>query len=137
MEGTVMIVSQLEFDPYIWQSSPLPCDFNTLTVSLTHLAVPLLKLCNPTVTITNLKNAVHNDGVIYVTDVSPGQTNNSTWSTTMLGNVGSVGTIPLQLSDFMATCADQNSSSFHFSFDNFAAQVAPEVKVAASIQDEC
>ena len=139
MEGTVMIVSQLEFDPYIWQSSPWPCDFNTLTVSLTHLAVPLLKLCNPTVTITNLNNAVHNDGVIYVTDVSTGQTNNGTWSTSMLGDVGSVGTLTLQLSDFMAAGADQNSSSFHFSFDiinpNFA-QVAPEVKVTASIQDE-
>ena len=130
MHGKIMHVSPLDFDPYIYQSSSFPCDINKITVSLRHMEVPMLAVCNPSVTISSLTNAVHNDGVILVQDVVGGQTRNGTWNH---------GTIILRLSDFIATGAEQNTSLFVVSFDvinpNFA-QVAPDVKIEAAIEDK-
>jgi len=135
MTGTVMVVSPLDFEARIWQSSPFPCDVNTITVSLTHKVVDLLSICNPTITISGLDNAVHDDGVIEISDIRNDATKNGTWSTSVAGGK-TQGSVALELSDLMP--ADDRDDVFHFSFEvtnpNFA-QAAPAVQVEANIHD--
>jgi hypothetical protein len=135
MKGKVMIVGKLELDGNIWQSSPFPCDSNTITVSIRTRRMPLLSLCNPTITITNLNNAINifnNDGNVSIREIASGSTMNGKWSTVVQDTVGSVSTISLKLSEF------STASLFHFSFvvinPNFA-QVAPDIQIVSSIQD--
>ena len=134
MNGTVMVVNKLDFETTIWQSSPFPCDVNTITVSLRHREVPILAICNPSVTISGLNNAVQDDGVIRVLNFL----NNSTspmgiWS--RAGIESREGILQLNMSDFISS---GRSDIFHFSFDtinpNFA-QAAPDIKFEASIRD--
>ncbi len=134
MNGTVMVVNKLDFEAAIWQSSPFPCDVNTITVSLRHKEVSILSICNPSVTISGLNNAVQDDGFIRVLDLL----NNSTsrmgiWSRAGIEN--REGILQLNMSDFISS---GRSDIFHFSFDiinpNFA-QAAPDIKFEASIRD--
>ena len=100
MHGKVMKVSRLDFDPVIWQSSPFPCDVNTITVSLKHKMVPMIAICRPTITITNLQNAVHDNGVIFITDKLNTQTKNASWS---------LGSIRVNLADLIPSGAEKNA----------------------------
>ena len=150
MSGTVMKVSPLNFDSYIWQSSPFPCDENTITVSLAHhdpectgvlhdsciagsidtQKVPLFEICNPQVTISGLTNAVHNDGLInLVNEASGGPAITGIWSSTDFS-------VTLELGRLLGV--GSSASSFRFSFTvmnpNFASGV-PSVTLDASLQD--
>ncbi|MGB1601260.1 MAG: hypothetical protein ACPIOQ_51470, partial [Promethearchaeia archaeon] len=136
MHGTVMAVSPLNFESTISQSSPFPCDTNTIKVVLSHMVVPVMAQCNPTVTISGLRNAIADDGHIAVTDLLDSQSKNGTWSTSVSdGADGPVteSTLKLRLSDFIV---GSNQSDFEFSFEvvnpNFA-QDAPNVLIQAHI----
>ena len=140
MIGKVMVVSPLNFSATIWQSSPFPCDINTITVSLVHYSVPVLTLCNPSVTITGLRNAIASDGAINVRDLlNSNNVQNGSWSTsdvTLSGQTETEGMLTLQLANFIS---GGNSTGFKISFEvvnpNFA-QAAPDVRIQAHIMDD-
>jgi hypothetical protein len=146
MEGTAMKVSPLNFDSYIWQSSPFPADENTITVSLIHhdptctgvlddrcsarhKKVPLYDICNPEVTISGLTNAVHDDGLIMLKNEFNGVSVNGTWSSSGFSVKAKLGLLIGSLS---------RASVFHFSFQvinpNFG-QAAQSVTLDASLLD--
>ena len=146
MDGTVMKVSPFHFDSYIWQSSPFPCDENTITVSLIHndlgctsvmddrcsainKRVPLYEICNPEVTISGLTNAVHDDGLIMLKNEFNGQRANGTWSSADKSVKSKLG---------LLIGVGAHASVFHFSFQvinpNFA-QNAQNIDLRASLLD--
>ena len=113
----------------IIQSSPFPCDQNTITVSMSA-DVTLRSRCNPTITLSGLDGSETGDGDISVTlsDGSTSSTQTESWASGALTIADTTG-----LGDLQA--GTQHSLSFVITNPN-AARASASTSLVVSLQDD-
>ena len=128
-EDYPMKIREAVISASIIQSSPFPCDQNTITVSMSA-DVTLRSRCNPKITLSGLDGSETGDGDINVTlsDGSTSSTQTESWASGALTIADTT-----ELGDLQA--GNQHSLSFVITNPN-AARASASTSLVVSLQDD-